>query len=196
LPTPEKIYIVGISIINKLQKLKTIKTLFTVLIITGSLFMQSCGSDDDSSNGGSDNCLTLTDQPVQGNFRGTSFVSPAGFYKVYNNGGTTTYRGEIYVKENLESDCFFPTFEGSQDIILFPLPSLDVQTITLSETGDNTLNFNRIVDVETQIELATCGTVSITNYNEVTGELQGTVVAIGQEGSTVNGNFTLLLCEF
>ena len=47
----------------------------------------------------------------------------------------------------------------------------------------------------TEIELAVCGTLNITSYNSNTGELQGNIVARGQDGSVVNGNFTLDLCN-
>ena len=173
---------------------KTIKTILAAVVITTGLMLQSCGSDDDSG-GGSDDCPNLSDQPVQGSFRGTDFVSPDAFYKALTFGGTTTYRADIYTKQRTDGDCAFPLFEGSQDNILFSIPSLEAQTITLSDTGSNTLNFNRIANGVTEIELAVCGTIEITTYNATTGELQGTVVARGQEGSVVNGNFTLQLCD-
>nr|WP_321233945.1 hypothetical protein [uncultured Psychroserpens sp.] len=176
--------------------MKTIKLLSILTIAFLSLTVVSCSSDD--SSGGS-SCANLIDQAVQGSFRGTAFVSPAGFYKVLTFGETTTIRCDIYVKESLDSDCFFPTFEGDQDTILFSISSLEAQTITLEEFGNNTLNFNRITIGDdgsiTEIELAECGTIEITSYNADTGILQGTVVAEGQFGSTVNGNFTLLLCD-
>jgi hypothetical protein len=177
--------------------MKTIKllTVFTIALLT--LTTVSCSSNDDSSD--SSGCASLANQAVQGSFRGTSFVSPAGFLKVSQFGETTVIRGDIYVKERIDGDCFFPTFDGTQDNILFPLPSLEVQTITLQDFGNNTLNFNRIVITEdgpvTEVELAECGTIEITSYNEDTGILQGTVVARGQFGSTVNGNFTLMACD-
>ncbi|MBO6605351.1 hypothetical protein [Psychroserpens sp.] len=173
--------------------MKRIKLLSVFLFSVCALVFTSC-SDDDSSGGTA--CITLVDQPVQGSFRGDAFVSPAGFFKILTFGSETTYRGEIYVKEDIDDDCFFPFFDGTQDNILFPLPSLEPQTITLSDTGVNTLNFNRIVNGVTEVELAECGTITITSYDEANGILEGTVVARGQEGSTVNGNFTLLLCEF
>ena len=171
--------------------MKKIKLLLFAVTL-GSLTVFSCSSSDDSD---SSSCDSYINQPVQGSFRGEDFVSPAGFYKVLTFGQTTNIRGEIYVKENQDTDCFFPTFEGTQDNILFPIPSLEAQTITLSENGENTLNFNRIVQGDAEIELAECGTIEITSYDEDNGILQGTVVAEGQFGSTVNGNFTLLLCE-
>lgn len=172
------------------------KTILAAVVITGILMLHSCSSDDDSSaDGNEDSCGEVTNQPVQGNFRGESFVSPDAFYKEFNFGGMTTYRVDIYTKERIDGDCVFPFFEGAQDNILFSIPTLDVQTITLSESGENTLNFNRIVNGVTQIELAECGEINITNYNATTGEIQGTVYAKGQEGSVVDGNFTLQFCD-
>lgn len=176
--------------------MKTIKLVSVITIAFLSLTILSC-SDDDSSDGTS--CITLVNQTAQGSFRGTDFVSPAGFYKVLTFGETTQIRVDIYVKESLDDDCFFPTFEGTQDNILFSIPSLEAQTITLEEFGENTLNFNRIAITDdgpvTEVELAECGTVEITNYDANAGVLEGTVVARGQFGSTVNGNFSLMLCE-
>lgn len=173
--------------------MKLFKFFVVVTLVFSSFTFNSC-SDDDSSDGSG--CITLLDQAVQGSFRGDAYVSPAGFYKINTFGNETFYRGEIYVKEDQDDDCVFPFFEGTQDNIIFPLPSLEVQTITLSEFGENTLNFNRIANGVTEVELAECGTITITNYDEAAGILEGTVVARGQEGSTVNGNFTLLLCDF
>lgn len=173
--------------------MKQIKLLSVVVFSVFTLSVLSCSEDDASGGSG---CISLVDQPVQGSFRGEAFVSPAGFYKVTTFGSDTFYRGEIYVKEDMDDDCVFPFFDGTQDNIIFPLPSLEPQTITLSDTGENTLNFNRIANGVTEVELAECGTITITNYDEVNGILEGTVVARGQEGSTVNGNFTLLLCDF
>lgn len=171
--------------------MKTLKTILITIILAGVL-LQSCNSSDDSSGS---NCPTLIDQPAQGSFRGTSFVSPDAYYRVSTFGQTTMITARIYVREAIDGDCLFPFFGEPEDVILFGLPSLEVQTISLQETGDNTLNFNRIVDGVTEVELAVCGTIEITSYNETTGELQGTITAKGQEGSTVNGNFTLQFCD-
>jgi len=176
--------------------MKTIKFLSIITIAFLSLTTLSCSSDSDS-NGSS--CPNLSNQPVQGSFRGEAFVSPAGYYTVTTFGETTRFGGKIFVKESTNSDCLFPFFDGTDDIILFPLPSLEVQTITLQEFGENTLNFNRIIIEDntpvTEVELAECGTIEITSYDADAGILQGTVVAKGQFGSRVNGNFTLLLCD-
>ena len=174
--------------------MKTIKTFLLTFIIIGSLIVQSCDSDDDSPSGG-DNCPDLVNQTAQGNFRGTDFVSQGGFYKDFSFGGEASFRIDLYVKERTGGDCFFPVFDGTQDIILFSIPSLEPQTINFSEIGDNTLNFNRIVNGVTEIELATCGTVEITNYDTLTGELEGNLFARGQDGSVVNGNFTVEFCQ-
>ncbi len=179
--------------------MKLFKQVFFTLSI--GLLLASCGSDDDSTStddqqGGS-NCIELVSQVAQGNFRGEAFVSNEGYYTPFTSGSETTYTIKLFVKTNLESDCFFPTFEGTQDVILFSISSLDNQSFEVSDTsGSSTLNFNRIADGVTEIELAECGTIEITGFNAGTGELQGNVVARGQEGSIVNGDFTLELCEF
>ncbi|WP_439153390.1 hypothetical protein [Winogradskyella sp.] len=175
--------------------MKKIKLLLFALV-TGGFTILSCSSSDDSDNS---SCGSYIDQPVQGSFRGEPFVSPEAYYTGITIGETTMYSGKIFVKSSTNGDCLFPTFDNGDNKILFPLPSLEVQTITLEEFGENTLNFNSIIIGEdgpfTDVELAECGTIEITNYDADNGILQGTIVAEGQYGSTVNGNFTLLLCD-
>lgn len=182
------------QLIKTYYKVKTLKSILVALVITGGLILQSCSSDDGSSGGGG-NCPDIENQTAQGNFRGTDFVSPGGVYKDFSFGGDPLWRIDLYVKDRTGGSCLFPEFDGSQDVILFSIPSLEPQTINFSESGDNTLNFNRIAGNITEVELATCGSVEITSYNATTGELQGRIVARGQEGSTVNGSFTLDLCD-
>jgi hypothetical protein len=174
--------------------MKKIKIVLVALVLTVGFAFQSCSSSDDSSSGGGD-CPNLASQVAEGNFRGTAFTSPGGVYKDISFGGDPLWRIDLYVKDRTGGSCFFPEFEGTQDIILFAISSLEPQTITFSAIGQNTLNFNRIVGNVTEVELATCGSVEITSYNADTGELQGNIVARGQNGSVVNGNFTLALCE-
>ena len=170
-----------------------------LVILMVATLSWSCSSDDDSSGNGND-CPNLISQTAQGSFKGSSFTSPGGTYMVAP-GTDNGYRCRVYVREVISGSCTFPDFEGTtQDVILFTIPNLNSQTITLSDTGVNTLNFNRIA-VEngvsvTSIELATCGTITITELDTAAETLSGTVVAIGQDGSTVNGNFILDLCVF
>ncbi|WP_299366045.1 hypothetical protein [Winogradskyella sp.] len=174
--------------------MKTIKTVLLVLTITAGLIMQSCSSDDNSSI--ETNCSNITDQPVQGNFMGTDFISPQGYYQ---RGGFENdeilYYCEIYVREPIGGDCLFAVFDGPKDDIRFLLPSLEPQIVDLSSSIDNqVLAFNRIVNGTTEIEFANCATVEITNYDSEAGELQGKIYAEGEEGSIVDGNFTLDFC--
>jgi len=174
--------------------MKKIKIVLVALVLTAGFAFQSCSSSDDSSSGGGD-CPNLASQVAEGNFRGTAFTSPGGVYKDFSFDGDPLWRIDLYVKDRTGGSCLFPEFEGTQDVILFSIPSLEPQTITFSETGENTLNFNRIVGNVTEVELAVCGTLNITSYNSNTGELQGNIVARGQDGSVVNGNFALDLCN-
>ncbi|MCT8340171.1 hypothetical protein MG296_08895 [Flavobacteriaceae bacterium TK19130] len=174
--------------------MKFTRNLFALILV--SLTLTFCSDNDDSSDENSDDCPELVSQEAQGNFRGTDFVNQGGFYKEQTFGGNTTYRCEIYVKEATGGDCFFPEFEAPRDIILFSIESLEQQTIEVSDlSGANTLNFNRIADGTTTIELAECGTITITNFDSATSTLEGTVVALGQFGSVINGAFSLELCD-
>lgn len=169
--------------------------LFTFLV---TVSLVACKSDDGGNGGGGEaaNCEVADAQTAQGNFRGADFVSQGGTY-IEAPGNGNGFSCAIYVKNPTNTDCVFPLFAGTQDIILFSIDALEPQTLTLSEFGGATfLNFNRVVDNTSEIELATCGVLEITSYDEAAGELRGTVIAIGQENSVVNGSFVLSLCEF
>ena len=71
--------------------MKTIKFLSVITIAFLSLIVTSCSDDDDSSGGSS--CIDLVNQPVEGSFRGTAFVSPAGYYTVSTFGENTNITG-------------------------------------------------------------------------------------------------------
>lgn len=174
------------------------KKIFLFLIVTTLAW--SCSSSDGGNDNGSSPCPQLLSQAAQGSFRGESFTSPGGTY--LKAPGDNGYIINVYVKNRVSGSCAFPVFDGNtiQDVIKFSIPSLALQTITLSQTGSNTLNFNRIADEGngpvTSVELATCGTVNITNHDVIAETLSGNLVAKGQDGSTVNGSFVLDLCEF
>ena len=186
------------------------------LLLVGFLTITSCGADDENSNVGMESILSnnerllidcpksASDQVVQGNFKGIPFVSPGGSYRDQSFGGEEAYSCRIYIKSPLGTgDCAFPKFEGYGDTILFSLNSLEPQTFEISDqfnsesqAYNNTLKFNRISedDGTTIVELS-CGVITITEYDALTGELFGTVVAKGMEGSTIDGNFVLDFCD-
>lgn len=171
-----------------------------VILVTTFIVNTSCSSDDGDGGDSSSNCsTTITDQTAQGNFRGISFTSPGGSYREQNFDGEISYFCRINVKDPIDvNDCVFPDFEGTQDTILFGLSSLEAQNISLSDDlsqgVDNiTLNFNRIDNNGTEAELA-CGSLVIDGLNAA-GQLTGSIVARGVEGSSINGNFVLDLCE-
>ena len=168
-----------------------------IVILSGILLLvASCNKSNDDDGGGTSNCTAVATQAAQGNFKGTAFTSPGGTY-IENPGTATGYRCTIYVKSPNNTDCVFPTFDGTQDTILFSINSLENQTITLSDTsGSNTLSFNRIDGTTTDIELAECGEIKITSFNATSEILQGTIIAKGQDGSEINGSFQLSLCIF
>lgn len=175
--------------------MKITRYILFAFIVT--LALVACKSDDGGGGGGeTENCTVADSQTAQGNFRGADFVSPGGTY-IEAPGNGNGFNCAIYVKSPTNEDCVFPLFAGTQDIILFSIDALEPQTLTISEFGGATiLNFNRIVDNTTEVELGTCGVLEITSYDEVAGELSGTIVAIGQGNSTINGSFVLSLCEF
>ena len=173
------------------------------LFLILSLVLFSCGSDDSDSdtNGGGDDCpKTPTDQVAQGNFKGTAFTSPGGSYFKSAGGTNTGYTGVIFIAEKTGGSCVFPEFEDGDGRILFSIESLEAQTITLSASGgDNTstLNFNSTIndpDPITDAELS-CGIIEIKTVDTDKGEISGSVIATGVNGSKIDGNFTLTFCD-
>lgn len=156
------------------------------------------GSGGGGSGGGGGNTESgctfadFVDQPAEGNFKGVDFTIQDGTHRVLGN----SYYCRIYVTELTGGDCAFPQFGGNEGAILFSLPlDLTPQTITLSDIAGEgeTLNFNSISQGVTFAELAECGELEIISNTATT--VEGRVIAKGQEGSTINGNFTLTLCE-
>ncbi|MDC8005492.1 hypothetical protein POV27_15650 [Aureisphaera galaxeae] len=173
-------------------------TKYIALAFIVSVSLISCKSDDGDGGGGEEaaTCAEASSQTAQGNFRETAFVATGGKY-IEAPGSGTGFICTIYVKSPTNTDCVFPTFEGTQDTILFSIDALEPQTLILSElAGSDTLNFNRIADGTTSVELAECGVLEITSYDATAGELRGTVIAEGQLGSMIDGSFVLSLCVF
>jgi len=160
------------------------------ILIISSLFLTSCSSDDTDNN--NSDCGNILDQPAQGTFKGSPFIVENGTHRLQFG----EYFCRIYVSDKIGGDCLFPDFGGNEGVILFSLPNLEPQTLTLSDVSGevNTLNFNsQAIDPPgTLIELAKCGQIEITSSTLTT--VTGRLIAESREGSTINGNFTLDLC--
>jgi len=182
------------------------KNLLFKIAVLLTIFFVSCSSDDsanDSNNGEntmSKDCNTLPkEEMATGSFRGKSFTVKGGKYREQSFGNAKRYSCAIYIKE-ATGDCIFPDFEGLNEQILFTISSLEPQTIKVSsDIGTETkptLNFNRIANTNdgpvTEVELS-CGTIIISGVTN--NQLKGKVFANGIESSTINGAFTLDLCE-
>ena len=141
----------------------------------------------------SDDCTDgdIEDQTAQGNFKGTNFTVQGGTYR--SQFGAFFCR--IYVSELTGGDCSFPEFGGNEGVIIFNLDNLDPQTIEFSDVAGEgeSLNFNSIVQGTTEVELAKCGRMEILSSTATT--VSGRLIAEGQDGSTINGNITLTVCE-
>ena len=153
-----------------------------------SLFIISCENEEVGKENSS--CSTILDQPAQGTFKGVSFSIKGGSHQLLFE----RYYCQIHVFDKTGGDCIFPIFGGNEGKILFGLSNLEPQTIVLSDVvGEGeTLNFNSIEMGKTVVELAKCGTLEIISSTSTT--VSGRLIAEGQKGSTVNGNFTLTLC--
>jgi len=152
--------------------------------------IETDGNDDDDG-GGDVTCEDFIDQDAQGSFRGVEFVNQGGSYRLQSG----SYFCRILVTAPIGGDCFFPEFGGNEGSILFSLPNLEPQTIILSDViGEGeSLNFNTIENGATVVEQAVCGELEVLSSTDTM--VMGRVTAIGQQGSTINGNFTLMLCE-
>jgi len=177
--------------------MKTSKFILTLFIL--SCFMISCGSDDDGSNNEveSSDCKNIIDQTAKGTFKGVDFTTTGGSYRFQ----AKEYFCRIYVSNVTGGDCAFPEFGGNEGVILFRLANLEPQTIKLSDIqGEGeSLNFNSQeyddngIDMFTDVELAECGQLEILSSTSTT--VSGRLVGKGQNDSSINGNFTLTLCE-
>ena len=181
---------------------------FNRLLLIFVLVLFSCGSDDDAGSSNNDNVdqsecsKTPTDQVAQGNFKGRAFTSPGGSYYELPGPTGNIFQGAIFTANKIDdSGCVFPDFEGSvTGKILFSLDKLEPQTISFSAAGDNgesVLNFNSTPtgsDVDVDIELA-CGLLEIKSVDTDKGELTGSIIATGVNGSKIDGNFTLAFCD-
>ncbi|WGH74495.1 hypothetical protein P8625_10335 [Tenacibaculum tangerinum] len=183
--------------------MKTVKRIIASFILVTSVL--SCSSDEDTTSA---NCGDVVNQQAQGNVQGFEYINKGGTYTELSNG---EYNCAIFIQEPIGGSCFFPDFEPINEElievkILFGLKELKPQTITFSDTAEiggtleNTLNFNAIINDKdtntnyTDAELATCGTLEIIEIKDNT--ITGKIIAEGQKGSSINGNFTLDFCEF
>ena len=168
------------------------KTNLLAILMIISTLLSSCSSDDSQENS---ICDEIIEQPAKGVFRGFNFTVNGGDFRSQFD----EYFCRIHVFEVTGGSCTFPEFEPIQGSIIFSLSNLSPQTINLSDVlGEGeSLNFNTIETIDnesvTVVELATCGKIEITEASE--NMITGRVVATGQKGSTINGNFTLDLCQ-
>ncbi|WP_440879549.1 hypothetical protein [Tenacibaculum sp. C7A-26P2] len=176
-----------------MKKVKGILASFILITI-----VLSCSSNDDEANL-SNNCGDFKEQTAQGNFRGKSFTVKGGTYKkVFDD-----YSFTLFIYEETSGDpCFVPQFNEGQDVINITLSSAEPQSITISNTGQSgtdMLSFIRTTQdsngASIDSELSECGTIEIISVDSTTKALKGRVVAKGVQGSEINGNFTLQLCE-
>lgn len=137
-------------------------------------------------------CTTISNQVAKGNFRGEAFTITGGTYRLQG----PAYFCSLYIKTNPNGYCGFSIDNNSNtDTILFSIKTLDVQSLTVSNTT-NTINFNRLPPTgATEVVLADCGKLEITNYDSATKILTGRVIAKEQSGNKIDGTFKLELCQ-
>lgn len=169
--------------------------LFSALIM-GLLVATSCSSDDSSDGDGDNNgdinsvCTTIFDQPAQGTIYGKEFTNQGGTYRETFD----QYFCRLYVSKVTGGDCAFPEFGGNESVLLFSLPNLNPQTLMLSDiVGEGEiLNLNSQSLGVTNVDPAVCGKIEILSRTSTT--VTGRLIANWEDGSTINGNFTLTLC--
>ena len=158
----------------------------TIILIRGNGGGNNGGNPDSGCE-----VADIVDQVAQGNFKGVDFTTQGGTYR--SQFGEFFCR--IYVSALTGGDCAFPQFGGNEGVIIFSLSNLEAQTITLSDVAGEgeSLNFNSTEQGVTEVELASCGKIEILSNDANT--VSGRLIAQGQDGSSINGNFTLNLCE-
>jgi hypothetical protein len=137
-------------------------------------------------------CTTISNQDAKGNFRGAEFTITGGTYRLLG----PMYRCSLYIKANPNGYCGFTNDNNSNtDTILFSIKTLEAQSLTVSNVT-NTINFNRLPPTgPTEVVLADCGKLEITNYDSKTKILTGRVIAKEQSGNKIDGTFKLEFCE-
>lgn len=173
-----------------------------LLLSLFSLFIFSCTEFDDDGIPTlvepTANCDDFVDQDAQGNFRGTDFTYQQAYFTHFQVGEIDNYTMSILNNMPTGGSCTFPDYEEGAAIesMLFFVPNLEPQTIEFNDEGGNTFNFNQIAQGVTTLELATCGTFELTEYNAEENKVYGKISAVGQDGSEINGNVVFDLCEF
>jgi hypothetical protein len=169
--------------------MNSIKIAFSIIVF-GFL---SCSKSENNSGSTTDtSCTTISNQVAKGSFRGTDYTITGGSYRLLG----PRYNCSLHIKANPSGYCGFSDNDGSNvDTILFAIKTLTVQSLAVTNT-ENTINFNRVpLTGATEVELADCGKLEITNYDSTTKILTGRVIAKGQSGSKIDGTFTLELCQ-
>lgn len=166
------------------------------LIIEGENVGDGSGTND--TNNPTIDCdnLNFTDQDAQGVFSGDNYTYTQAYYRLLGEGDNAEYTISILVNEPTGGTCYFPDYGGDANkrIIFSIPPTLEPETYDYQNTNI-ALNFNTTITNGVNAELATCWKFELVSHDADANKVYGKIVAEGVDGSTINGNVTLDLCE-
>lgn len=187
---------------NKLSYIEKYIMKKLLLLSLSFFFIFSCSeySDDENIINNTNttvNCdnLTFTEQDAQGVFSGENYTYTQAHYTPLGEGEDMRYIVSILINEPTGGTCFFPDYEGNANKrIIFSIPTLEQQTYDFLNTNI-ALNFNTTIPNDINAELAMCWKFELISLDTETNKVYGKIVAKGVDGSTIDGNLTLDLCE-
>jgi len=167
---------------------KTFSILFFSTLILTSLFVTSCGDDDDDNS-----CAaSFVNQTATGQFMGSDFTIVEGTAK-QDPFEDDNYWIVLYGETVTGDACDNFNFDKPDLSIIFSVPQM-VGTYNLSLTPNGyTVTFNdATIPNEVDADVAICGAVEITDISG--GMLTGKIDADADADSFLNGNFSVQVC--
>ena len=158
------------------------KNLF--LLTFCSILLFSCSSDDGDDS--SDCKVTFADQDASGKFSNVNFTVGSGSLRIISDKPFFS----LYLETISGDVCGFPDIDQS---VLFGvgIPELKVGLYTLNNI--TTVSFNTKTVDGADIQLANCGKIEILEITDTS--VTGRIVAEADSMNTINGNFSVQLCD-
>ncbi|MFT4667351.1 MAG: hypothetical protein ACI8YQ_000294 [Polaribacter sp.] len=155
-----------------------------------TLALTSCSSDD-TDDEPEDNCTAeFLSQNAQGSFMGDSYNVVQGTAEE-DFADATQFRFNLYGEAVSGDACDGFNFDKPDSTIIFSVPMV-VGVYELGTSYSLTFNDASVVN-EVNAVIALCGAIEITEVTATT--VAGKIDAIGDDTSTLNGNFTAVLCQ-
>ncbi len=162
-----------------------IRQLFSIVGIISTLFLTSCGDDDEIS-------FDFKDQILQGQIDGIAFTSKGGFFDDGFEEGTMRIRIYDVSEEGDPCDIIFSDFATvsinvTKEVGLYKIRS------GFDSSDSNQINLINLDDDGVPLNILTDGVVEILTITDT--EVTGRMDASFDSNSQVNGNFTVISCS-